>query len=220
ERGWGWLVEKLAHDGVPRDDVVRVFRDDRVEPFDGLNFSLHPRESPTLYRHLRTFRTADAARRCIAEYAPAFADAERRYGVPSNVVASIIQVESGCGRNTGRSRILPALARLAMAAEPDNLMRNVERHTLLDGSEGARLARWRADALEDMFYPEVKATFMIADRLHSDPLEIRGSRSGAFGIPQFLPQSYLWFGVDGGGDGQVSPYDPGQANPSFARHLP
>ena len=80
-------------------------------------------------------------------------------------------------------------------------------------------ARWRSQTLEDMFYPEVKATFDVAVRLQTDPLEIRGSGSGAFGIPQFLPRSYLWFGVDGDRDGRVSLYDPEDAIPSCARYL-
>lgn len=223
ERGWDYLIDKLVGDGVPRDRVLSVFRDDRVEPFDGLHFSLRPRESHALYRPLRTRATASRARRCLDEHRDAFAAAERRYGVPSNLVASIIQVESGCGANTGRSRILPALARLAMAAEPANLERNVDRLTLL-GTTGSlqslsTFARWRAHHLEDMFYPEVKAAFEIAERLRVDPLEMRGSGSGAFGIPQFLPRSYLWYGVDGDQDGHVSLYHPADAIPSCARYL-
>jgi membrane-bound lytic murein transglycosylase B len=223
ERGWGYLIEKLAHDGVPRDRVLQVFRDDRVDAFDGLQFSLQPRESPALYRHLRTWATAGRARSCLAAHRDEFEAAERRFGVPSNVVASIIQVESGCGANTGRSRILPALARLAMAAEPDNLASNVERLTLINtdrpASAVAGFAEWRAQHLEDMFYPEVKATFEIAERMHVDPLDIRGSGSGAFGMPQFLPRSYLWFGVDGDQDGRISLYDGADAIPSCARYL-
>jgi len=223
ERGWGYLVDKLAHDGVPRERALRVFRDDRVDPFEGLQFSLQPRESPSLYRDLRTRRTAANARRCLAEHDEAFESAERQFGVPSNVVASIIQVESGCGANTGRSRILPALARLAMAAEPENLERNIDRLTLLHSERPAstvgEFTRWRGQHLEDMFYPEVKATFDIAERMRVDPLDIRGSGSGAFGMPQFLPRSYLWFGVDGDGDGRVSLYDPADAILSCARYL-
>jgi membrane-bound lytic murein transglycosylase B len=115
---------------------------------------------------------------------------------------------------------MPALARLAMAAEPSNVEQNIARLTLMNPKlPVSGFARWRAQHLEDTFYPEVKATFEIADRLHVDPLEIRGSGSGAFGIPQFLPQSYLRYGVDGDGDGQVSLYDPGDAIPSCARYL-
>jgi membrane-bound lytic murein transglycosylase B len=220
ERGWGFLIEKLAQDGVPRDRVLRVFRDDRVDAFDGLQFSLQPRESPALYRKLHTRRTAALARRCRDRYDGAFDKAERRFGVPSQVVAAIIQVESGCGANTGHSRIMPALARLAMAAEPVNLEQNITRLTLMNPKlPVAGFAHWRAQHLEDMFYPEVKATFEVADRLHVDPLEIRGSGSGAFGIPQFLPHSYLRYGVDGDGDGRVSLYDPGDAIPSCAHYL-
>jgi membrane-bound lytic murein transglycosylase B len=220
ERGWSFLIEKLVHDGVPRDRAVRVFRDDRVDEFDCLQFSLQPRESPALYRHLHTRRTASLARQCRDRYEGAFDEAERRFGVPSQVVAAIVQVESGCGANTGHSRIMPALARLAMAAEPDNVDRNIARLTLMNPKlPVASFARWRAQHLEDMFYPQVKAMFEIADRLRIDPLDVRGSGSGAFGIPQFLPQSYLLYGVDGDADGQVSLYDPGDAIPSCANYL-
>jgi membrane-bound lytic murein transglycosylase B len=223
ERGWDYLIEKLAGDGVPRDRVLAVFRDDRVAPFDGLYFSLRPRESHALYRPLRTRATAAKALRCLDAHRESFEAAEQRYGVPASLVASIIQVESGCGANTGRSRILPALARLAMAAEPANLARNVDRLTVFDTTGSLQsvstFARWRAGYLEDTFYPEVKAAFEIADRMRIDPLEMRGSGSGAFGIPQFLPRSYLWYAVDGDQDGHVSLYHPADAIPSCAHYL-
>src|SRR5262249_25506728 len=48
---------------------------------------------------------------------------------------------------------------------------------------------------------------------------LRGSGSGALGIPQFLPRSYLWYGVDGDGDGSISLYDADDAIPSCAKYL-
>jgi membrane-bound lytic murein transglycosylase B len=223
ERGWDYLVEKLCRDGVPRDRVLRVFRDDRIDAFDGLYFSLNPRESHSLYRPLRTTRTAFRAQSCLDAHRDAFEAAQKTYGVPASLVASIIQVESGCGANTGRSRILPALARLSMAAEPSNLSRNVNRLTFFDTGRSpadvAGYASWRAQHLEDMFYPEVKAVFDLSEQMRVDPLELRGSGSGALGIPQFLPRSYLWYGVDGNGDGSVSLYDPDDAIPSCAKYL-
>jgi membrane-bound lytic murein transglycosylase B len=222
-RGWGFLVDKLVADGVPRNRVLAVFRDERVDAFDGLQFSLQPRESHALYRPLRTSTTAARARRCLDRYASYFEAAERTYGVPASVVASIIQVESGCGANTGRSRILPALARLAMANEPRNVERNIARLSILHVDRApasvSSFTRWRAQHLEDVFYPEVKAAFEIAERLGREPLEMRGSGSGAFGLPQFLPRSYLWYGVDGSGDGHVDLYDARDAIPSCAHYL-
>jgi hypothetical protein len=110
-----------------------------------------------------------------------------------------------------------------MAAEPGNLERNVDRLTFFDTGRSpadvASYAQWRANHLEDMFYPEVKAVFDLSEQMRVDPLELRGSGSGALGIPQFLPRSYLWYGVDGNGDGSISLYDPDDAIPSCAKYL-
>jgi membrane-bound lytic murein transglycosylase B len=109
-----------------------------------------------------------------------------------------------------------------MANAPDNLQSNLERYT--DGfgrvePETAAQLRARARYLEATFYPEVRALFTVADRMGVDPLAIRGSGSGAFGYPQFLPTSYLQYGADGNGDGLVSLYDTSDAAASCARYF-
>ena len=222
-QSWSYLIDKLAADGVPRASAERVFDDPRVPPFDRLEFSLAPRESASAYRGLLSRRSVGAARDCFATNSAALRRAEREVGVPGNVVAAILHVETRCGRNTGSEIVLWRLARLAMAAEPSNLRLNVARHALLqspyESAETLRATEDRARYLESTFYPEVRATFEIADRLHIDPLSIRGSGAGAFGMPQFLPTNYLRYGTDGDGDGHVSLYDPTDAVASCARFL-
>jgi membrane-bound lytic murein transglycosylase B len=149
-------------------------------------------------------------------HAAAFQSAAEAHGVSPGLLAAVIFVESGCGRNTGKSLILPRLARLAMANEPENVERNV---AWRDDPETARRVRARAQYLWDTFYPEVRAVFDVADRMDVDPLDIRGSESGAFGFPQFLPASYIKHGEDGDGDGRVSLYDMADAAASCARFL-
>jgi len=219
-RGWDYLVEKLVADGVDRRQVQRTFTDPRLEPFTGLEFGLHPREPSSLYRGFTRPASIALARRCKAAHEETLRSAEREHGVPASVVAAIIHIESGCGRNTGSDIVLYRLARLAMANEPANLRANIERH-MLGSSEPdiEQQTRQRAQYLEDTFYPEVLATFQIADRMDMDPLSLRGSGSGAFGMPQFLPRSYLSYGVDGDGNGRISLYDPEDAIPSCANYL-
>ena len=219
-RGWDYLVEKLVADGVDRRQVYRTFTDPRMQPFTGLEFGLHPREPSSLYRGFTRPASIALARRCKAAHEEEFRAAEREHGVPASVVAAIIHIESGCGRNTGSDVVLYRLARLAMANEPANLRDNIERLTAGSSDPSTeRLTRERAQYLEDTFYPEVLATFQIADRLDMDPLSLRGSGSGAFGMPQFLPRSYLNYGVDGDGNGRISLYDPEDAIPSCANYL-
>lgn len=220
---WDYLIEKLVADGVPRGRVVAVFSDPRVGPFDGLGFGLRRGERPAMYAGFLRPASVAEAQACRTLYDSELRDAEMRFGVPASVVSALLHVETHCGRNTGRAVVFTRLARLAMANEPANVLRNQLRHA--DGVRAAdrlaieQMVRTRARELEGIFYPEVLALFQIEERTGIDPLDIRGSSSGAFGLPQFLPSSYLRFAVDGNGDGRVSLYDPADAIASAANYL-
>jgi len=218
-RGWGPLVEQLVADGIDRGRAERAFDDPRMEPFDGLDFGLSAREPRRMYRGFLRPPGIAAARRCRASLGDDLDRAASAQGVPASVVAAIMSIESGCGRNTGSSMILHRLARLAMANEPANLRRNLARHAPDGDPEVEAQVRVRARYLEDTFYPEVRGVFLVAERLGVDPLALRGSGSGAFGAPQFLPTSYLEHGADGDGDGRIDLYDPADAALSCASFL-
>ncbi len=221
--GWDYLFDKLVADGVERARVVAVFRDPRLGGFEGLEFSLDRRESRALYRGFLRPASVAQAQRCRVAYDREFRDAEARFDVPASVVSAVLHVETHCGRNTGTHVVFARLARLAMANEPANIRRNVGRHTKgvprALAPQVERRVRLRARELEGIFYPEVLAMFRLADRTGVDPLAIRGSGSGAFGLPQFLPSSYLRFAVDGNGDGRVRLYEPSDAIASAANYL-
>ncbi len=223
DQSWSYLINRLIADGVDRGQVARVFEDRRMPPFTGLGFSLQPaREPRSLYRRLLRASSVTLARRCRVRHADVFKATEQSSNVPASVLAAIFFVETACGQNTGSHVILYRLARLAMANAPDNLERNRARYEAgggqLDPATEARLQE-RARYLEETFYPEVRATFAIANRMGIDPLDIRGSSSGAFGYPQFLPTSYLQFGTDGDGDGEVSLYNTADTAASTAQYL-
>lgn len=222
-RGWGMLGDRLVADGVPAARVEAVFRDRRIPAFEGIEYSLEPRESRAMYRSFLRPAAVDAARACKRAYWDRFKAHAAAHGVDPNVVAAILYVETRCGGFTGNHRVLYRVARLAMAGAPGNVNRNINRH--LAAPEGrtpdeiVRLARERGRWLFDTFYPEVQAVFTIAARTGVDPLEIRGSGAGAFGLPQFLPTSYLAYGVDGDRNGHVSLFDPDDAIASCANYL-
>lgn len=221
EGGWGYLIEKLVADGLGRDQVVSAYR--RLPRFGSVIFSPDPGESTAPYRALLSERSVAAARRCRIRYDESFRAAEAASGVPASVLSALLHVETHCGGYTGRSIVLHRLSRLAMANEPANVRYNVQRRTRgLSPTAAAameRKVRARARYLEETFYPEVQATFILAEKVNIDPLGIRGSQSGAFGLPQFLPSNYLRFGVDANGNGRVSLYEPDDAIASAARYL-
>ena len=106
-------------------------------------------------------------------------DAQQRYGVPPELVAGIIGVESFYGRMTGNYRVLDALATLAF-----------------DFPSG------RSD--RSAFYRSELRAYLVWCALEGrDADSVRGSFAGAIGWPQFMPSSILRFAVDFDHDGHV-----------------
>ena len=95
-------------------------------------------------------------------------------GVPVPVLLSIVGVETFYGENTGRHRVIDALATLAFDYPP-----------------------------RSPFFRSELENFLVMSREESlDPLAPIGSYAGAMGIPQFMPSSFRNYAVDGDGDGR------------------
>ena len=103
------------------------------------------------------------------------ARAERAYGVPAEVIVAIIGVETFYGRNTGRWRVVDALATLAFDYPP-------------------RAGFFRA---------ELESYLLFARDGNLDVFAVRGSYAGAMGLPQFMPSSARRYAIDFDKDGAV-----------------
>ncbi len=106
--------------------------------------------------------------------------AEERFGVPKEVIAGIMLVETRFGKHTGGSNALEALYKM--------YMKNAFR-------EKSGMTR--------SYRLQIAYLLALCAKKGMDPSEVRGSWAGALGIPQFMPYSYWRYGVDGDGDGEV-----------------
>ena len=112
-------------------------------------------------------------------HAVALADAQERYGVPAELVAGVIGVETFYGRMTGHYRVLDSLATLAF-----------------DFPTG------RSDR-SGFYRSELRAYLVWCALEGRDADTARGSFAGAIGWPQFMPSSLLKYAVDFDHDGHV-----------------
>jgi membrane-bound lytic murein transglycosylase B len=94
--------------------------------------------------------------------------AEEAFGVDPQVVVAIIGVETRYGSNTGRHRVLDALATLAFDYPPRS----------------------------EFFTGELEQYLVLAREEDIDLLSAKGSYAGAMGYGQFIPSSYRNFAVD------------------------
>ncbi len=218
-RGWEFLVEKLRAKGVPDDKLAAVFNDQRMPPFSLITFKLKPVEPAAIYQGYRTLKKLKEGREFLQRYRSTFDALSRFSAVNPEVVTAILLVETHFGENTGKELIFNRLARVSSVGEPETLAKNLELIRKDNPEVTMDQVRKRALYLEETFLPEVVALFAIGERDNIDILTIRGSFAGAFGIPQFLPSSYITHGVDGDGDGKVSLYNMYDAIFSTANFL-
>jgi membrane-bound lytic murein transglycosylase B len=96
-------------------------------------------------------------------------------GVPPEILAAILGVETYYGRLTGNYRVLDALATLAFDYPPRS----------------------------KFFKDELTQYLLLTRELHLDPLSLKGSYAGAMGAPQFMPSNYRRYAVDADADGRI-----------------
>jgi lytic murein transglycosylase len=114
-------------------------------------------------------------RTMLTRHAGLLSRIERRFGVPAPLLVAIWGLESDYGTgDTGRMPVPRTLATLAHDC----------RRT-------------------EMFQGELLAALRIIQRRDLSPDEMLGAWAGEIGQTQFLPSSYLKYGVDFDGDGRV-----------------
>ncbi len=111
--------------------------------------------------------------------AATLADAAAVFGVDPQIVIAIIGVETRYGVNTGRHRVIDALATLAFDYPPRS----------------------------EFFTGELEQYLLLAREEHIDLLTTTGSYAGAMGYGQFIPSSYRRFAVDFDDNGKRDLWD-------------
>jgi membrane-bound lytic murein transglycosylase B len=203
-RGWDWLVTQLLAHGTSPRDVEMIYGDPRFPSFTFVPFSPNPKEAHSIYSGFLRSPTYTLGATFARQYAGELDRMERSLKVPREVVVAILVIESQLGKNTGDHMVLYRLSRIATVGEPKNVERNFRRLKPEMPSLTLETLEKRAKYLQDVFLPEIPALIEIGKRNKIDPLNVRGSIAGAFGMPQFLPSAFLKFGIDGDRNGYVS----------------
>lgn len=107
----------------------------------------------------------------------------QQYGIPPEIIVSIIGVETIYGNYTGDFKVLDALLTLGFSY-PDN-----------NRPERGQLFR---DQLADLI--------VLHHMGKLNAKEVKGSFAGAMGLPQFMPGSLMRYAVDADGDGEIDLY--------------
>lgn len=166
-----------------------------------------------------TPRQIARGRAFMKEHAESLSAVEKRFGTSPRIITAILIIESRLGTYPMPYNVVNAYANLAFLLNPDYLQEVQALYAdaypqLYDEAMIARAKRKAKWAVGELSY-----LVHIANNLGIDPFTISGSFSGALGPGQFIPSSFWLFGIDGDGDGIVSPFNLADAQFSMGHYL-
>ncbi len=192
-----FVARMVEQHGFSSDELLNLFANTEFQP--SVIKAMQPSDNPVTARSWERYRPrfvngmriAHGAR-FVTQYAEALKRARETYGVPENIIAAIIGVETVYGKKTGNYRVMDALTTLTF--------------------DYPRRA--------DYFREELTQYLLMAREQKLDYFSVLGSYAGAIGLPQFMPTNVRQLAVDFDGDGKIDIRDnPVDAIGSVARYL-
>jgi membrane-bound lytic murein transglycosylase B len=178
--------------GFSEEEIQRIFSDERVMLYPQI-LERSGKGLPYFGKKfgLLTKRSIERGRKFLNENKEVLTRVETTYGVDKEIVIAILRVETNLSKYVGKYPIFNSLLTLALAEN--------------------RRSSWAENELIELL--------RISKVQNIDPLSIKGSWAGAFGIAQFIPSSYTKYAVDGNNDGVIDLFDLADATASIANYL-
>jgi len=158
-----------------KSDLKTLFADVQLLP-DVIEKITRPAEAWPWHRYRNIFLKDKRINQGVQfwnENAAILAKAEKKYGVPAEIIVAILGVETRFGRIEGGYRLIDSLTTLVV--------------------DYPRRSKF--------FKKELEHVLLLSREEKFDPKTLMGSYAGAIGKPQFMPSSYRSYAIDFDGDG-------------------
>ncbi len=138
----------------------------------------------------------------LKDHQKSFRETEKRYAVSSRSIASLMWVETKFGKITGTYPIAwvfysmllgshPQFVQEMIKITPEKLAKGNPKNLTLIAAQNKVIERSKSKALWAI--DELKAINQMSANYQFNPFRVKSSFAGAFGLPQFIPSTYLKF---------------------------
>ena len=221
---WKYVESRLLKEGFPSSFVSEMER--LYEPKDflsvvELNVLLFLRKSdyhgPQVSRESTTNTEA-----FLRKYKTAFEKAETTTGVPGSVVACLLWIESRHGKSLGRFHV-PSVYLSLLQANRKPVIQHLKKQAPRFGgkvtAQQLKEIEKRTKKKSSWALEELQALEKAYSWKWTSVATLRGSFSGAFGMPQFIPSSYARWARAQNGAGAPDLFSPEDSIQSVSYYL-
>ncbi len=178
-KGKGWSVKEI-------ETLLRSKKTGKISDLVEINVTRPIILSHSRYKHYTQAESVEKAHRFSQKWNSQLERASKRYKVDREVIVGILLVETNLGLYKGEHQLLSVFS--SVFVDSDRLLKDDEFKK--NKAMKARLEKKKAWALQ-----EFKALLQMKSRFGFDLYKLNGSYAGAFGLPQFLPSSYVKWAV-------------------------
>lgn len=186
------VVAELKLRGFSEKEINQIFSDPRLEIYRDIP-SLRRKKINYFERAFGLFNpdSLQRGRNFIKSNFEILSQVEKEFDVPKEIITAILRVETNFGNFLGERILINTFYSQILL---DIKSKSVEEELV------QLLVMSRQMGLGDVFI-------------------LKGSYMGCFGLPQFLPSSFLKYGMDGNKDGKIDLFSPEDAIFSIANYL-
>lgn len=225
---WSPVIDRLVADGFDETTLRILFSRTEVtfepSPMSSKlkelmeNAARLPSDNPkAVYQCYLKENVIAQAHAYLRENTELLENISNQYGVPMEIIISILLVETRLGDSVGEKRAFNTLASMALSTDLEIIRPYLPKKMINPRNED--FARTICRRKANWAYAELKALILYANRSESDPLTFPGSIYGAIGLCQFLPSNILPYGVDADHDGRIDLFTKADAFFSVANYL-
>lgn len=153
----------------------------------------------------------------ITENQEAFKFAWEKYEISPELITAILILETRLGNYPMKYNVFRVYATLTTLLDAEYLDSVLQAkggtYTLNESALKAaqKKGKWGLE--------ELSALLRLSEGLGVDPIDIMGSFAGALGPAQFIPSSFVHYGVDGDNDGKRDPFNMKDCIASIANYM-
>lgn len=211
-----YLISILAGERFEPSFLHGVFYDQRLKKFPvAVAKNVHNKENQRDYNGFYSAYSFMIAKQFQKKWRTLLKNASETFNVDQEVLVAILLVETGLGNVLGRYPVISVFSSILVEYKQSH--EQYSKRAYLSSEESYKIRRLTEKA--QWARKELIALLTIVKETEINPLQLRGSFAGAFGIPQFLPSSYVKWGVDSDQNGSVNLFLVPDAVYSTANYL-